>query len=121
MVHVPLAHDSAAFVKEHGAPHVPQSVTVVVGVSQPSSGLPLQLAKPAAHVGAQSYVPGMPAHIVVPFAFVQVLPQLAQFETVPSVVSQPVAAVQSAKPAPQPVIVQVPVAHDAVPFGNEHV
>ena len=54
IVHAPLAHDSTAFVKEHGAPHAPQSVSVVVGVSQPSSGLPLQLAKPLAHVGAQS-------------------------------------------------------------------
>jgi hypothetical protein len=53
-VHVPVAHDSAAFANEQGAPHAPQSASVVVGVSQPSSGLPLQLAKPAAHVGTQS-------------------------------------------------------------------
>jgi hypothetical protein len=29
-------------------------VSVVVGVSQPSSALPLQFAKPAEHVGEQS-------------------------------------------------------------------
>src|SRR6186713_444323 len=63
----------------------------------------------------------MPVQAVPPWAFVQVLPQLAQFDVVPSVVSQPAAAVQSAKPALQPVMVQVPVAHDAAPFGNEQV
>jgi hypothetical protein len=118
-LHVPLAHDSAAFPNEQTTPQPPQSVSVVVGVSQPSSGFPLQFAKPAAQVGAQSYEPGMPAHAVPPWALVQVLPQVAQFAVVPSAVSQPAAAVQSANPAPQPVWMQVPVAHDAAPFGNE--
>ena len=63
----------------------------------------------------------MPLHAVVPWAFVQATPQAEQFETVPSGVSQPVAAVQSAKPALQPVGSHVPVAHDAPPFGNEQV
>jgi hypothetical protein len=41
-VHVPVVHDSAAFVNEQGAPQLPQSVSVDVGVSQPSFTLPLQ-------------------------------------------------------------------------------
>jgi hypothetical protein len=51
---------------------------------------------------------------------VQALLQLAQLAVVPSSVSQPGAAVQSAKPALQPVMVHVPVAHDALAFGNAH-
>jgi hypothetical protein len=50
---------------------------------------------------------------------VQVLPQAAQFDEVPSVVSQPLTAVQSAKPPLHVPMVQVPVEHDAVAFGNE--
>jgi hypothetical protein len=34
--------------------------------SQPSSELPLQLLKPALHVGTQSNEPGEPAHMVAP-------------------------------------------------------
>jgi hypothetical protein len=63
----------------------------------------------------------MPVQLVVPCAFVHALAQEAQFVVVPSAVSQPFAAVQSAKPALQPVGVHVPVAHDAVPFGIEHI
>jgi len=62
----------------------------------------------------------MPVQLVVPWSLVQALPQPEQFDTVPSVVSQPAVAVQSAKPALHPVGVQVPVAHDALPFGSEH-
>jgi hypothetical protein len=51
IVQVPVVHDSAAFVKEQGLPHVPQSVSVEVGVSQPSFTLPLQSRKRPAHVG----------------------------------------------------------------------
>lgn len=63
----------------------------------------------------------MPVHAVVPWSLVQALPQAEQFDTVPSGVSQPSAAVQSAKPALQPVGMHVPVAQEAPPFGNEHV
>ena len=49
----------------------------------------------------------MPAHVVEPWAFVQAMPQAEQVDTVPSVVSQPAAIVQSAKPALQPVGVHV--------------
>jgi hypothetical protein len=61
----------------------------------------------------------MPAQAKVPWAFVHVFPQAAQFEFVPSWVSHPATAVQSAKPELQPVGWHDPVAHDAPPFGNE--
>jgi hypothetical protein len=47
------------------------------------------------------------------------LPQAAQFCAVPSVVSQPAAAVQSAKPELQVPIVHVPVPHEALAFKYE--
>jgi hypothetical protein len=49
---------------------------------------------------------------------VQALPQLAQFEGVPSWVSQPAAAVQSSKPLAQAVSVHAPVLQDASAFGK---
>jgi hypothetical protein len=54
IVQVPVVHDSAAFVNEQGVPHVPQSVSVEVGVSQPSFALPLQSRNRPAHVGEQA-------------------------------------------------------------------
>jgi hypothetical protein len=121
MVHVPFGHDSAAFVNEHGVPQVLQLVTVSVAVSQPSSGFPLQSLKFAAQVGAQSNEPGAPEQAVAPCAFMQVLPQAEQFAVVPSVVSQPAAAVQSAKPASQaPIVHPVASGHVALACGNVH-
>jgi hypothetical protein len=96
MVQTPLGHVSAAFAKLHGVPHEPQSVSVSMLVSQPSSGLLLQFRQKPLQVGEQSYVPGMPVQAVVPCAFVQALLQAAQLVVVPSCVSQPAAAVQSA-------------------------
>ena len=49
----------------------------------------------------------------------QVLPQPAQFDEVPSVVSHPAVAVQSANPELHAPIVQAPVVHEAAAFGNE--
>ena len=57
---------------------------------------------------------------MVPLALLQASPQLAQLASVPRVVSQPAAAVQSPKPALQVPMVQVPVAHDAAAFGKPH-
>ena len=54
IVHVPVVHDSAAFVNEQGVPQVPQSVSVEVGVSQPSFALPLQLRKRPTQVGTHA-------------------------------------------------------------------
>jgi hypothetical protein len=50
---------------------------------------------------------------------VQALAHAAQFDVVPSAVSQPAAAVQSAKPALQPVGTHMPFVHAAPEFGNE--
>ena len=61
----------------------------------------------------------MPVHAVVPCWFVQPLPHDAQFDVVPSGVSQPAAAVQSAKPGLQPVGTHMPFVHAAPEFGNE--
>ena len=56
--------------------------------------------------------------LVVPCALVQALPQTAQLVTVPSCVSQPAPAPQSAKPELHVPMVQVPVEHDAAAFAN---
>jgi hypothetical protein len=119
-VQTPLGHDSAAFAKAQGVPHPPQLVSVSMLVSQPSSGFELQLRQKPLQVNVQSYDPGIPVQPLVPWAFVQVLPQAAQLVAVPSWVSHPAAMVQSAKPELQPVGWHEPVAHDAAPFGNEH-
>ena len=83
------------------------------------SGLLSQLENPALQTGAQSKLPGAPPQLVLPCALLQVLPQDAQLLAVPSVVSQPAAAVQSAKPALHVPMVQVPDGHDAAALGNE--
>ena len=58
----------------------------------------------------------MPPQAFVPCAFVQALPHDAQFEAVPSCVSQPDVAVQSANPVLHAPIVHAPVLHDAAAF-----
>jgi hypothetical protein len=117
---VPVAHDAAPFGNEQACPQFTQFVLVLTGVSQPSSGFPLQFLKPASHVGTQSNDPGAPEHALPPCSFVQALPQLAQFEFVPSCVSQPLAEPQSAKPESHPPIVQVPLEQDALACEKEH-
>jgi hypothetical protein len=79
-------------------------VTVRRLVSQPSLGLPLQSAHPAAHVGTQ-----LPLwHDVEPLALVHALPQAPQFASVDRLVSHPLlgCASQSANPG-----VQAPMTH----------
>ena len=92
---------------------------VLTGVSQPSSGSELQFLKPASHVGEQSKEPGEPPQALLPCALVQALPQLAQFDVVPSWVSQPFAEPQSAKPESHAPIVHVPVEQEAAAWANE--
>jgi hypothetical protein len=120
-VQTPFGHVSAAFAKAQGVPQAPQSVSVVVLVSQPLSGLPSQLRKLVLHTGMQSSVPITVPQLVVPFVFVQALAHAAQFVVVPSVVSQPlfVFPSQESKPALHPVIAQVPVVHDTLAFARE--
>jgi hypothetical protein len=115
--HAPVAHDALAFANEHAWPQFTQLVVVVTLVSQPLSGFESQLFQPMSQVGEQSNVPGMPPHVFEPWAFVQALPQLAQWVAVPSWVSQPAAVPQSANPELQAPIVQVPVPQEAAAFG----
>jgi hypothetical protein len=89
-------------------------------VSQPSSGFMLQLSQPASQTGLQSNEPGMPVHEFEPCVFVHALPHDAQFEAVPSCVSQPAVAVQSEKPLLHAPMVHVPVVHEAAAFRKLH-
>ena len=79
--------------------------------------MPLQSAKPAAHVGAHAPL----EQAVVPLAFVQVLPHVPQLLVVFNGVSQPFAtlASQLAKPELQEML-QLPDPHEGVPLFVEH-
>jgi len=114
IVQVPVLHDAAAFANEHGTPQSPQSVVVRMLRSQPLFRFESQLLKPVAQLGAQA--PDVQA--VVPFAFVHCTVQEPQAAVVLSCVSQSPPAVQSPQPASQPVITQLPVAHDSPPCGK---
>lgn len=50
--HTPVEQLAVALARAHCTPQAPQSLVVRRLVSQPSLGLPLQSAQPAAHVGA---------------------------------------------------------------------
>ena len=116
---VPVAQDAAEFGNEQGVLQAPQWASVVTLCSQPLSGFPSQLSQPESQVGEQSKLPGPPAQVLLPWSLLQALPQAAQLEGVPSVVSQPAADVQLAKPALQAPMLQVPVLQEAAAFGNE--
>lgn len=115
-VHVPVLHDAPEFGKEHDTPHAPQSVKVRMLRSQPLSGMPSQSLKPASQLGEQP----LAVQAVVPCALVQASPQAVQLVSVPSWVSQPVAAVQSANPALQTVAEHTPPPQDSLEFGMSH-
>jgi hypothetical protein len=114
--HVPFVHAAPAFGNEQTVPQAPQFIVVAMLVSQPSSGSPLQLRQPSSQTGEQSKEPGVPEQAFVPWLFVQALPQPAQFDAVPSCVSQPDTELQSANPELHAPIVHVPVLHDALAF-----
>jgi len=112
-VQVPLAG--------HARPHMPQCWTLVaVAASQPLAALPSQLAKPAAQVPT----PHAPAtQVAVPLVAVQArlhMPQWVRLVRVST--SQPLAGLpsQSAKPALQAPIAQVPAAQMAAALGKLH-
>jgi hypothetical protein len=109
-VQLPLLQDAVAFARMQALPHVPQSVSVVKLRSQPFSFKPSQSPQPVVHTGEQ---PVVALQLVEPCAFVHDSPHARQFESVPSAVSQPVAAVQSAKPVAQLTAVQLPPPHDS--------
>ena len=117
VTHVPFVHAAPPFGNEQTFPQLPQFIVVVTLVSQPSSGSPLQLRQPSSQTGTQSKEPGVPAHALVPWAFEQALAHDAQFDAVPSCVSQPAAAPQLSNPELHAPIVHEPVLHDAAAFG----
>lgn len=93
-VQVPVAHDSDALARLQPTPQTAQSVRVVSDVSHPSFTLPLQLPKPAAHVGTHT----PPEQMVLPLAFVHVSPHVPQLAVVLSTTSQPFAGRPSQLP-----------------------
>jgi hypothetical protein len=117
---LPVEHDAVAFGSEQGVLQSPQSVSVRMLRSQPLSRFESQLLKPALHEGEHAYEPGEPVQVFVPFCATQASPQAAQLLLVPSWVSHPALALQSAKPLLQPVSTQAPVAQEALPCGAVH-
>lgn len=83
---IPVAQVSVARGMSQMALHEPQSVSVLIGRSQPSAGLPLQSRKrPTQAVSAQTPV----VHDSVAFASAQSTPHAPQFASAFSGVSQP--------------------------------
>lgn len=119
-VHVPVLHDAVAFGSEQGVLQSPQSVSVRMLRSQPLSAFESQLLKPALHDGEHVYEPADPVHALVPFCATHASPHEPQLLLVPSCVSQPALALQSAKPALQPVSTQAPDVQEALPCGALH-
>jgi hypothetical protein len=116
--HAPRLQVAVALAPLHTAPHAPQfAVDVLVFVSQPLFLLPSQSAKLPVQTGVQT-----PAtQLVVPFAFVQAMPQPPQLlMSVVVGVSQPFFGLpsQSAKPALQ-VGTQTPAVHAVEPCAFE--
>ena len=113
-VHVPATQLSEAFAKLQATPHPPQSDSVVMFLSHPSLGFPLQLAKPAEHTGAHA----PETHDVVPLVFVHPAAHAPQLVVVLSGASHPLGARPSQLPKPAVhVNEQVPPLHDDVAFG----
>ena len=106
--HVPVMQDSVAFGMSQGVPHVPQSVSVRVEVSQPVAGFPSQLPKPVVHAPSVQVPPGQ---VSAAFARLQATMQLPQLVSESSRASQPLAGLPSQLPKP---LEQVPSAHASV-------
>jgi hypothetical protein len=96
-VQAPLAHDSVAFVRSHGALQAPQSVSVFTGRSQPLLLTMSQLAKSGSHVVIE-HVPL--AHDSLALTRPHVTPQPPQSARLFSCVSQPLPVVPSQLPQP---------------------
>jgi hypothetical protein len=114
----PPTHAVGPFKLVQGCPQPPQCAVVDwVFVSHPSFGLPLQLPKPALHVGVQVPL----GHVVDPFAFEQLVLHVPQVAIVFNDASQP--SVTSPSQLPKlalQVIEQAPRAQAGVPFAFEH-
>jgi hypothetical protein len=120
-LHTPLLHVELAFAAVHTFPQVPQLFTsVLLLISQPFAAMPSQFAKPALQV-ATAHVPAV--HEGVPFAVLQVSPQVPQLPTDVSVlVSQPFVGLlsQLPKPALQDATPHAPPTQAAVPLVVVH-
>lgn len=112
-VHVPVAQEATAFGSEQATAHPPQSVSVLVPVSQPLFGFASQSAKPARQVG-----PHAPAvQLVDPLALVHWMPHAPQSLTLARLVSQPLSALPSQLAHPvSHVIAHTPLRHEPVPW-----
>jgi hypothetical protein len=95
-VQVPATHVSDAFARLQTTEQPPQSLRVLMFLSQPLAGFPSQLAKPAEQVGEQA----PDEQVVVPFAFVHPAPHVPQFVVVLSGASHPFGARPSQLPKP---------------------
>jgi hypothetical protein len=113
-VQAPATHEVVPLPFKHVVPHVPQFDRLVsTFASQPLFALPSQFANPALHEGV--HTPAV--QLVLPLAFVQVVPHAPQFEVVFSDTSHPSSALplQLPNPAVQ-TIEHVPAAQDGVPL-----
>ena len=90
---LPVAQVAVALALLHDAPQAPQFVSELSCVSQPLSLLPSQSPQPIAQVGSQPVAP----QAVLPWALVQASPHARQSLVVPSRVSHPASALQSAQ------------------------
>lgn len=95
MAHEPVPHVAVAFAREQAVPQLVQLVSEVSAVSQPLGPLPSQFPKPALH-DAMAQLP-LP-QVAVAFAREHAVPQVLQFASVVSGVSQPVESMKSQSP-----------------------
>lgn len=105
---------SVALASEQGAPHAPQLLSVVTGVSQPLASMPSQLDQPASH----ERIPHTPEpQEAVALARVHAVPQPPQSLRVRMFVSQPLVSrsSQSSNPAEQEETRQVPDEQSPLP------
>lgn len=106
-------------VPPHAAPHAPQSVEIVSGVSQPSLIPPPQSPYPASQLG--THVPV--AQLAVAWSKgPHAVPQVPQSASVSSGVSHPSATIplQSPHPASQPSATHAPISHSSPARGTSH-
>lgn len=110
-----VLHVSLAFASAQVVPQLPQSLSVLSGVSQPLAWSPSQLPQPTLQLTTR-HAPVL--QLPVAFAGAHGVLQSPQFVLVFVGVSQPGAEVQSARPIAQPVGTHTPVAQDALAPGR---
>ncbi len=117
-VHVPVEHVSPEPAMSQIVPHVAQLVSVLSAVSQPFAALASQLPQSELHAPSVQ-VPV--AQLAIAFAREHAVPHVAQFASVVSDVSHPLASVASQLPKPtlHDEIAQLPVEHVAPALARE--